>query len=496
MRLVRTIRVKLMVTSLAPVMLLALTALFTVFTITSAVQGVQGLFIKNYYMQELLSEVNLVKTALSSYMATKNSDDLRKVIHYTRLLSERAAQLDKEVSTNQESLLERNIASLIGEFISASNNAVQSKRGRNLSEYTQRLQRVEELASLIQERTNLLILDRMNTQLSAFSVFSKNVSLIRKLSLSMIFVALLFSISIIFYFTGKVSAPIMHLGTEANRIASGIFDERELLVEADDEIGAAARAFNLMKKSIQQSFDEIRSKAEIERALMEQQVKNLEMSSLLRNAELSALQARINPHFLFNTLNAGIQLAVVEDADRTRRYLEQLTKLMRYSFRDLDIPVALAEEMESMRSYLYLMSIRFPGVFDFSIQIISPAEQAIIPKMTIQPLVENAIRHGLKDMTNGASLTIQAYVDESNRLWISIEDNGSGISTARIAEIFRTAENGTILAQSGEGGMGMGMVNVIQRLRLFSGDRDVMRIEQVVPNGTRIIISLPYRENT
>lgn len=493
MRLIRTIREKLMITALAPVMLLALTAFFTVFTITSAVQGVQGLFIKNYYMQELLTEVNYVKTSLSSYMATKNSDDLRKVIHYSRALSERAAQLDKEVSTDQESLLERNVASLIGEFISASNNAVQAKRGRNLSEYTQRIQRVEELADLIQERSNLLILDRMKTQLSAFSVFSKNVSLIRNLSLAMIFVALLFSITVIYYFTEKVSGPIIHLGTEANRIASGIFDQRELLVEADDEIGAAARAFNLMKKSIQQSFDEIRKKAEIERALMEQQVKNLEMTSLLKNAELSALQARINPHFLFNTLNTGIQLAVVEDADRTRRYLEQLTKLMRYSFRDLDVPVALAEEMDSLRSYLYLMSIRFPDVFDFSMQIISPAEQAIIPKMTIQPLVENAIRHGLKDMTGGASLTIQAYIDETNRLWINIEDNGCGISQNRIAEIFNAADSGTTLAQSGEGGMGM--VNVIQRLRLFSGQRDVLRIEQVEPSGTRIIISLPYKEN-
>ncbi|AEJ19998.1 sensor histidine kinase [Gracilinema caldarium] len=494
MRIVSTIRKKIVITALAPVLILAMTALFTVFTITSAVQGVQGLFIKNYYMQELLTEVNYIQTALSSYMATKNSEDLRKVIHYSRSITDKAVQLDKEVSADQESLLERNIASLIGEFISASNNAVQSKRGRNLSEYTQRLQRVEELASLIQERTNLLMLDRMKIQLSAFSVFSKNVTLIRSLSLSMILVALFFSISIIFYFTDKISAPIIHLGNAANQIASGIYDEQELMVEADDEIGATARAFNLMKKSIIQSFNEIKNKAEIERALMEQQMKNLEMTSLLKNAELSALQARINPHFLFNTLNTGIQLAVVEDADRTRRYLEQLTKLMRYSFRDLDIPVALAEEMDSMRSYLYLMSIRFPDVFDFSMQIISPAEHAIIPKMTIQPLVENAIRHGLKDMTSSASLTIQAYVDEYQRLYINIEDNGNGISPNRITEIFNAADHGTTLDKNGEGGMGM--VNVIQRLRLFSGEWDVIQIEPITPRGTRIIISLPYREHT
>lgn len=493
MKLVRTFREKLMVTALAPVLLLAFTALFTVYTITAAVQEVQGLFIKNYYMQELLDEVNFVKTSLATYMATKNSDDLRKVIHYSRALSERAAYLDKEVSTDQEALIERNIASLIGVLISASNDAVQAKRGRNLSEYTPKLQRVEELAMLIQDRANVLIISRMKTQLTAFSVFTKNVSLIRSISLAMILVALLFSVSIIFYFTEKASNPIIHLGTEANKIASGIFDEKELLVEANDEIGAAAHAFNLMKKSIQQSIEEIRKKAEIEKALMEQQVKNLEMGTLLRNAELAVLQARINPHFLFNTLNAGIQLAVVEEADRTRRYLEQLTKLMRYSFRDLDVPVALAEEMESLQSYLYLMSIRFPGVFDFSMQVISPAEKSIIPKMTIQPLVENAIRHGLRDMTSGAVLAIQAYVDEGNRLWVTIEDNGAGIQPERIDEIYQAADKGTPIQKNGEGGMGM--VNVIQRLRLFSGEKDVMKIEKAEPHGTRIIISLPYKEN-
>jgi len=150
--------------------------------------------------------------------------------------------------------------------------------------------------------------------------------------------------------------------------------------------------------------------------------------------ELAFLRAQIQPHFLFNTLNTGIQLAVVEEADKTRNYLERLTRLMRYSFRDLETPVALAEEIECLQSYLYLMSIRFPGVFTFRVSVESPADRAIMPKMIIQPLVENAIRHGFRDKTEGAALTVQADL-QGEDVRILIEDNGAGITEDRVHEI-------------------------------------------------------------
>lgn len=492
MKGVRTIRNKLIVAALLPTLLMAVTAAFTAFTINTALIGVGTLFDKNYFLQELLSDTSIAKSNLSSYMETKNSENLRQYIHYSRLLAEKASLLDPGTRGNENSLIERNIANLLKEFISAGDAAVQAKRGRNIGEYAQRFNRVEELSASIRERANAMVLARLDAQLTAFSAFSQGMARVRVLNALTIAMAFLFGFFVILYYTRKISLPIIHLGLEANKIASGVFDDTQLGMEADDEIGAAARAFNLMKQSIQDSLNALRNNAEIERALMAERVKNLEMAGLLRNAELSALQARINPHFLFNTLNTGIQLAVVEEADKTRNYLERLTRLMRYSFRDLEAPVALSEEIECLQSYLYLMSIRFPGVFTFRVSVESPAERAIMPKMIIQPLVENAIRHGLRDKTEGAALTVQADL-QGEDLRILIEDNGTGIADDRVQEIFQAASEGRDTKNDDHGGLGF--ANVIRRLRLFSGKEGVIEISPVKPSGTRITITIPFRED-
>jgi nitrogen fixation/metabolism regulation signal transduction histidine kinase len=491
MKLVRTIRDKLVAAAIIPVLLMAAAAVFTAFTVSATLSGVGSLFEKNLILQETLAEAAAAKANLSAYMGTKNSDNLRRFIHYSRLLSQKAAFWDAPSGSDKEALVERNIAALLAEFIAAGDAAVQAKRGRNIREYGPRYDRVEELAASIRERADTLVVGRLDAQLEAFTAFDAGMRRVRVLNALSIAAALLFGVSIILYFTLKIASPIAHLGMEANKIARGEFDDTELAVEADDEIGAAAYAFNLMKKSIKDSIDGIRSKAEVERALMEERVKNLEMAGLLRNAELAALQARINPHFLFNTLNAGVQLAVVEEADRTRTFLERLTRLMRYSFRDLEAPVALHEEIDCLQAYLYLMSIRFPDVFQFSVSVETDAADAAMPKMIIQPIVENAVQHGLQDRTSGALLTVRAFrVDGDVR--IVVEDNGHGIARERVDEIFQAARDGRDLKSSGGGGLGL--VNVICRLRLFSGRNDVLSVESLDPSGTRVTISIPYRE--
>ncbi len=491
MKLPRTIRDKLFALSIVPVLLMAVAAVFTAFTVSATLGGVGSLFEKNLILQETLAQVAAAKANLSAYMETKNSDNLRRFIHYSRILSQKAAFWDASVGADEESLIERNIAALLAEFIAAGDAAVQAKRGRNIPEYGPRYDRVEELEASIRERADALVVGRLDSQLEAFTAFSAGMRRLRVLNAASIFAALLFGVSIILYYSLKIASPIVHLGMEADKIARGEFDDVALAVEADDEIGAAAYAFNLMKKSIKDSIDSIRSKAEVERALMEERVKNLEMVGLLRNAELAALQARINPHFLFNTLNAGVQLAVVEDADRTRTFLERLTRLMRYSFRDLDAPVALREEIDCLQSYLYLMSIRFPDVFHFAVSMDEDAAEAVIPKMIIQPLAENAVRHGLHDRTAGALRAVRAF-RAGGDVRIVVEYNGNGIAEERIAEIFEAAADGRDLKSSGGGGLGL--VNVIRRLRLFSGRDDVLSVESLDPSGTRVTISIPHRE--
>jgi sensor histidine kinase YesM len=501
---------KLISIAITPVLLIAMAAVLTAYTVSASVSGMAALFEKNYYLEELLTEVAAAEDNLSGYISSRNTASLRQYYSYSQRLSGKSRELDSELYTSEGVLIERDMAELIRGFLAAGEAAVQAKRGWNTPEYTLQHRRVQELGSQIRERTAALRLFMLDNQLVSFTAFSNGMRRAMLLNLATIGAALVLAIFVILYFTQKISAPISLLGSEARKIARGIFDGQVLAVEGDDEISATAKAFNLMKKSIQDSINEIHTKAEVERALLQEKMKNLEMTGLLRKAELDALQAKINPHFLFNTLNTGLQLAVVEGAEKTRIFLEQLASLMRYSFRESDNSITtFQEEVAYLKSYLYLMTIRFPNVFDIDISINGDTENALVPKMIIQPLAENAIRHGLQQKTQDARLSLLGELKNDN-LVIVVEDNGTGIRQERIREIFAAAEHNKDItgqspqslslqsAQSSPGdnsaGHGHGLSNVIRRLRHFSGRTDVFSIEPVVPSGTRITINIPFKE--
>jgi sensor histidine kinase YesM len=494
-----TIYSKLISISIAPVLLIALAAVLTAYTVSASVSGMAALFEKNYYLEELLTEVTAAEDNLSGYISSRNTESLRRYYSHSQRLSEQSRELDSELYTSEGVLIERDMAALINGFLAAGEAAVQAKRGWNTPEYSLQHRRVQEMGSQIRDRAAALRLFMLDNQLASLTALSGGMRRAMQLNLVTIGAALLLGIVVILYFTQQISAPISLLGSEARKIARGIFDESVLAVEGDDETGATAKAFNLMKKSIQDSINEIHAKAEVERALMQEKMKNLEMTGLLRKAELDALQAKMNPHFLFNTLNTGLQLAVVEGADKTRIFLEQLASLMRYSFRESDNSIAtFQEEVAYLKSYLYLMTIRFPDVFNIDISVNGNTENALVPKMTIQPLAENAIRHGLQQKTRNARLKLLGELKNDN-LVIVVEDNGIGISTGRIGEIFAAADQNKDLSAQGDSadnshGHGHGLSNVIRRLRHFSGRTDVFLIEPVDPSGTRITINIPFKE--
>lgn len=492
MKIIRTIRYKLFALAIAPVFLIALVAFFTTYTVSSAIANMDALFSKNYYIQEMLAETASAENNLSMYMSSKNSENLRSYMYNSRILSERIRDLDHSVYTDESTLIERNIASLLKDFIITGDAAVQAKRARNTREYDFHHTRFRELGTQIQERSNTLRLFLLDDQVNTMAAFSSGMTRVRRFNMATIWSAFLLGFILIFYYTKKISTPIFRLGQEANKIAQGIFDESILPLEGDDEVSITTHAFNIMKGSIQESIAAIQNKANIENALLQERMKNLQMSGLLQKSELEALQARINPHFLFNSLNTGLQLAIVEDADKTRQYLEQLAQLMRYSFRETEqSATVLAEELEYIHSYMYLMTIRFPGVFSIDISMDFDTQKVLFPKMIIQPLVENAINHGLYQKTENACLKIHGFI-EGNRIIVCVEDNGIGISEERQAEICDAADKK--LDSHFTGNHGHGLVNVIWRLRLFSGEFDVFFIEPVEPSGTRIRICIPYQE--
>jgi two-component system LytT family sensor kinase len=203
---------------------------------------------------------------------------------------------------------------------------------------------------------------------------------------------------------------------------------------------------------------------------------NLEQNQqLLLKARMDALTSQINPHFLFNTLNTVSSL-IRFDPDMARGVVLKLSNILRRLLRKHETFVPLREELEFIDDYLDIEVIRF-GRDKLQIfkEIDEDALEAFVPSMLLQPMVENSIKHGLAPRLEGGEIHIRTRrVD--GRLLIEIEDNGMGISTERLAEVY---------------GGGIGISNVHERLRLLYGDQFKMDIRSQEGQGTQIHIEIP-----
>jgi sensor histidine kinase YesM len=223
---------------------------------------------------------------------------------------------------------------------------------------------------------------------------------------------------------------------------------------------------------------------------------------LYADAQIRALQNQINPHFLFNTLNTGAQLAMMEGADKTCYFIEQVADFFRYNIQLQKQDVTIDEELGLVDNFVYIMKVRFGSRLEFTKQVPQRPLTEKLPSMTLQPLVENCIKHGLRNTKGKVTLSI---VDCPDITVISISDNGSGIpSDTRVAVInavftgktqLPTTNINTSVAEPSEigaTGNGTGLINVFSRLRLYFHRDDVFDIEQNDEGkGTKFIIRIP-----
>jgi two-component system, LytTR family, sensor kinase len=213
------------------------------------------------------------------------------------------------------------------------------------------------------------------------------------------------------------------------------------------------------------------------------QIKLEEQERLLLQARMTALQNQINPHFLFNTLNS-ISSLVRFDPDTAREMILKLATILRRLLHSTDSFVPLREEIEFIDNYLDIEVVRFGPDKLKVVKDLDPASlEAMVPSMLLQPLVENCIKHGLAPKIEGGRITLRSRVIKS-RLIVEVEDDGIGMGSARLLE-----------QHGGAAGMGIGMANVAERLKVLYDDAAKMMIERPENGGTLIRLRLPILPN-
>ena len=307
-------------------------------------------------------------------------------------------------------------------------------------------------------------------------------------SVLILLMVFLVNIGLIVASTRMVTAPLIRLAEAADEVAKGNFQMEEIPIQSMDEVGIVTGAFNQMVRSIRDYIRQLKLTLERENELKERE---LMMHSHLKEAQLKYLQAQINPHFLFNTLNAGAQLAMMEEAARTEQFLANTAAFFRYNVRKNDQDATIREEIQLVDNYIYILNVRFSGEIHFYKEVEESLLGVRIPSMILQPMVENAVNYGIRGIDWEGRIELSVY-RQAGRICLSVWDNGNGIEKERIAQI----EAGELPeAEPGHDSNGVGLQNVRERLRLYFQDQASLElISEGKGKGTEVLITIPEEQ--
>lgn len=296
----------------------------------------------------------------------------------------------------------------------------------------------------------------------------------KKLLINCIVYTTLALIAFLFLFyaiSTQISKPIVRLQREMEAV-----EDLSFRLQGDSTIGGTKEIVSL-NKSFCKMMNRIHDLAQ--EVVNEQKEQN--------KAELKALQNQINPHFLYNTLDSIIYMIDENENEKAEEMIVALSRFFRISISRGKNIIPVKSELDHVKYYLQIQKMRFGDSFSYEVDASDEVLSLPIIKLILQPIVENAIVHGLGEKPEkGAAIKIKAYLD-SSYLCFDIEDNGFGMLPDKIEEIYQSFKDKTIHR-------GVGLSNVYQRIRIFYGEKADIIVNSSLDDGTRISIRIPLQE--
>jgi two-component system sensor histidine kinase YesM len=288
------------------------------------------------------------------------------------------------------------------------------------------------------------------------------------------FGAVVFSFLAAWGISRSIYIPIQKLHDVTTTITK---NDLQALMTGDnvDEITELGMSFNIMIGKI--------------RELLDSKIKEQEN---LKKAELRALQAQINPHFLYNTLDTIIWMAEDKKTDQVIDIVRALSSFFRISLSKGRDWITIGEEIERTRSYLTIQKMRYRDIMDYEIEVDEGAADNTTLKLILQPLVENALYHGIKNKRSGGTITVRAKQKDEAEVVLEVEDNGIGFTPEKLAQVQAelSDDSGDIRLESG-----YGIDNVNKRIKLYYGKQYGLSIRSEYQIGTCVTLVIPAKKD-
>lgn len=284
-----------------------------------------------------------------------------------------------------------------------------------------------------------------------------------------------------YFFLNNLTRPVMGLVADMKKIGERNIGFR-VKVRSNNEVGVLAHDINSMLDKME----------EMTRNIFNTQARLYESELSKKQAEFSALQSQINPHFLYNTLNCISSIGLEYGSKEIAQITSCMSKIFRYSIKKDEL-VLISEEIQCIKAYMNIISIRYENKFSMEVNVDEKLLEMKTPKMILQPIVENSVYHGLESIDAGGHLCVSGSIDANGDVCFQVSDFGKGIGKEELESIkAKLNMEYSERVKNSFVGKSIGLSNINNRIKLLFGEGYGIGIESQIGYGTTVIVKIPY----
>ncbi|RSK27579.1 HAMP domain-containing protein [Bacillus sp. HMF5848] len=424
-------------------------------------------------MNEVTITSQQIVTALNNYLLTPTADNYEIITRSREDIQNMKYEVADFINDENEFAL-TNYVNLIDSLVETTDRSLMFHAEAETESSVKAFIEAEHISNYISDMTLTLIDTELKTYDRFYRAIITQSQELKQLGFGLLLFITILLLLFTYWFSLRITKPVEKLTHAASELSKGQFDLK-IEVDSKDEIAFLAKTFDRMRVNINNLISEIQKKAQLEKELQQSKL-------LLKESQLRSLQSQINPHFLFNTLNTLSKKAYMEGSEETSDLLVSVADLLRYNLKYLDKSMTLFDEVKVLTQYIEIQKARYTDRLTFRTDIDESCLGLEIPGLTLQPIVENAVIYAVEPQVDGGVITFRVK-DEGDRVTVEVEDDGPGMTDDTIQQILEEK-----LATTKGHATGIGLSNVVKRLRLYNGRDDVMKIESKVGKGTKVIL--------
>lgn len=439
-----------------------------------------------YQTSNLKKALNQCDHAMQEYLRTNNRASLVRYNEGTDYFQKSWETLGEYISIPTEASLLRSISDAFYSYQNSSNFAAFSYYEKEMARCYESLYEAQKIGEYLQQYCDELLEDHIGVshlRRQKLHQIQRKTFVINGLA---VFILAIISILGIHTLLESFDKPLVRLYRASLEVSSGNYNVKIPEDSQENTMLLLARTFNRMTQSILNMVKKLEETKQVETELLNEQLKNEQYKRLLEQANLLALQSQMNPHFMFNTLNSISRTITLNRGDDAVMMIDALTGLLRYNLQNANVPATLADELRVVSQYLAIQEYRFQDRIHTHFHYDETMAASVrLPRFTLQPIVENAVIHGLEPKMRQGNLWITVTYPDGKCL-VEIRDDGVGISPETLERLM----SGSQKERAGHT-TSIGIHNTRRRLEIFTHSSDSFCMEMHPEGGTLVRIALP-----